>query len=110
IRARYGRLDGVIHAAGALRDSFLLSKTEEELLEVFAGKVAGVVNLDEATAQDKLDFFAMFGSIAGVAGNVGQADYATANAFLDEYARRRAAWVEKGKRYGRSVTIDWPLW
>ena len=110
IRKRYGRLDGVIHAAGVTRDSLLAHKTEEELRSVLAGKVTGAVNLDETTADLPLDFFVLFGSMAATAGSVGQADYAAANAFLDEYARCRAHWVEEGKRSGRSLTVDWPLW
>ena len=110
IREQHGDLTGVIHSAGLIRDSFLLKKTEEELRSVFAGKVAGVVNLDEATARLKLDFFIVFSSSAGVFGNVGQGDYATANAFLDEYMRCRARWVEEGLRHGRSISINWPLW
>jgi acyl transferase domain-containing protein/acyl carrier protein len=110
IRQRHGNLTGVIHSAGVLRDSFLLKKSEEDLRSVFAGKVAGAVNLDEATAQMPLEFFVVFSSGAGVFGNIGQGDYAAANAFLDEYARVRAQRVHTGRRSGRSLSIDWPLW
>mgnify|MGYP003340773555 CR=1 FL=1 len=41
----------------------------------------------------------------GALGNAGQADYATANAYLDAFARHRAP-----ARWGRTVAIDWPLW
>src|SRR5690606_6445065 len=93
-----------------IRDSFLLNKTEEELRAVFAAKVAGLVNLDEATAGLPLDFLVAFSAGAGVFGNVGQGDYAMANAFMDEYMRGRAAAVISGARQGRSLSIDWPLW
>src|SRR5690606_12260663 len=36
----FGRLDGVLHCAGLLRDSFIARKSAEELAEVFAPKVA----------------------------------------------------------------------
>ena len=57
---------------------------------MLAPKVAGVRHLDEATADLPLDFFMIFGSLAGAAGNPGQADYAAANAYLDRFAEYRA--------------------
>src|SRR5205814_2117235 len=85
-------------------------KPVEELHEVLTPKVAGVVNLDEATRGLPLDLFVTFSSASSVLGAVGQADYATANAFLDQYAHHRATLVAKGERSGRSVTINWPWW
>ena len=110
IVSRHGRLDGVLHAAGVLRDSFVIRKSAAEVKTVFASKVGGLVNLDEATAHLGLQFFVAFSSAAGVFGNLGQSDYAMANAFMDEYIRSRAKWVEEGSRSGRSVSIAWPLW
>jgi polyketide synthase PksN len=110
VRRTHGRLDGVIHSAGVLRDSFLLKKNATEVREVFAAKVAGTVNLDEATREDPLQFFVVFSSVAGAFGNMGQGDYAMANAFMDEYVRCRARATQGGWRAGRSLSINWPLW
>ncbi|MBW8885077.1 MAG: SDR family NAD(P)-dependent oxidoreductase, partial [Planctomycetia bacterium] len=107
---RYGRLDGVIHSAGVLRDSFLLKKMAEECRAVFAPKVRGTTNLDQAIGERALDFFVMFSSGTGSFGNVGQADYALANAFVDGYAQYRHALVESGRRHGRTLSVGWPLW
>ncbi len=106
----YGNLTGVIHSAGVLQDSFLVRKTEAELRNVFEPKVAGVIALDEATKDHELDVFISFASTAGTFGNVGQTDYAAANAFLDAYARHRSELVAQGQRSGRSLSINWPLW
>ncbi|MFI1761425.1 SDR family NAD(P)-dependent oxidoreductase [Streptomyces sp. NPDC020800] len=106
----HGALHGVVHGAGVVRDNFLGRKTPQECREVLAPKVAGVVNLDEATKDLPLDFFVTFAAAAGVFGNTGQADYAAANAFLDAYAHRRRGLVEQGLRSGASVSVDWPLW
>ncbi|MET0322087.1 MAG: SDR family NAD(P)-dependent oxidoreductase, partial [Duganella sp.] len=103
IRARHGRLDGVLHCAGVVRDNFILFKTPAELREVFAPKVAGLLNLERALAGMDLDFVALFSSIAAAIGNAGQADYAMANAFLDAHADQ-----QHGAR--RTVSINWPLW
>ncbi len=106
----HGRLDGVVHSAGVLRDSFIVRKERRELEEVFAGKALGAANLDEATKDLSLDCFILFSSAAGALGNAGQADYAAANAFLDAYASLRAELASAGKRSGRTLSIDWPLW
>ena len=82
----HGGLNGVIHSAGVLRDSFVIKKTEAELRAVLAPKVAGLLALDAATRDQELDFFVLFSSLTAVFGNVGQADYAAANGFMDAYA------------------------
>lgn len=109
-RDAYGRIDGVIHSAGVLRDGFALKKSDSDYAAVLAPKVHGATWLDMATAEDRLDFFALFSSTAGTFGSVGQADYAFANAFLDAFAEQRARRVAKGERAGRTVSIGWPLW
>ena len=106
----FGRLDGVLHAAGMIADSFLVKKTAAELDAVLAPKVSGAVNLDAATRSVALDFFVLFSSFAGALGNVGQADYAAANAFLDAFAAHRNRLVAAGERRGRTRSIGWPLW
>lgn len=107
---KYGRLNGVLHSAGVIRDSLLINKREDELKQVMAAKVAGARNLDLATAELPLDFMIFFSSGTGVIGNTGQADYAAANAFVDRYAAYRSRLVEQGRRSGRSLSINWPLW
>src|SRR5947199_1604740 len=91
-------------------DSLLLNKTPEGVYEVMAPKVAGVEWLDEASGSLSLDFFVLCSSSAAVLGNVGQADYAAANAYLDAFARVRRGLVEMGRRQGETVSINWPLW
>ncbi|MEQ8028365.1 SDR family NAD(P)-dependent oxidoreductase [Xanthomonas sp. WHRI 10200] len=110
ICASLGPIHGVIHCAGIVRDAFLMHKSEEDFRAVLTPKVAGALNLDWATRNQPLAFVALFSSISGVLGNSGQADYATANAFMDAFAHRRAAQVRAGARSGRTVSINWPLW
>ncbi len=95
----YGQLNGVIHAAGVIKDHYIHDKSADELEEVLSPKVKGVVNLDEATQDLSLDFFILFSSLSGSVGGIGQADYAMANAFLDGYAATR-----------NMLSINWPLW
>jgi acyl transferase domain-containing protein/acyl-CoA synthetase (AMP-forming)/AMP-acid ligase II/acyl carrier protein/ubiquinone/menaquinone biosynthesis C-methylase UbiE len=110
IGTEFGKLDGIIHSAGIIRDNYILKKTKEELMEVLAPKVAGLVNLDMATQDLSMDFLILFSSTSGIFGNPGQADYATANAFMDAYAKYRNDLVNSGKRKGRTLSINWPLW
>ncbi|HEU5333226.1 MAG TPA: SDR family NAD(P)-dependent oxidoreductase [Actinocrinis sp.] len=110
IAREHGRINGLIHAAGVTRDALAVRKTQADVAEVLAPKLLATRYLDEATADHPLDFAAYFSSIAGRTGNLGQADYAYANAFLDEFAARREQLRAAGRRSGRTVSICWPLW
>ncbi|MCW3466423.1 SDR family NAD(P)-dependent oxidoreductase [Chitinophaga nivalis] len=110
IRITYGDITGIMHAAGIIRDSYLLRKTETACREVLQPKTSGLLYLDEATSHMHLDFFALFSSVSAVAGNIGQADYAAANAFMDSYAGYRNSLVKKGIRTGKTLSVNWPLW
>ena len=101
ILAMHGALNGVLHAAGVLRDCALLRKTPDDIDAVIAPKALGALALEAACRGLDLDIFAMFSSLASVCGNVGQADYAAANGFLDAFATMRA---------GKLTSISWPLW
>jgi acyl transferase domain-containing protein/acyl carrier protein len=106
----YGELHGILYCAGINRDNYIYKKTREEFQTVLEPKVSGLINLDQAAADIPLDFFVLFSSIAGSLGNPGQADYAAANAFMDEYAGYRNELVKSGRRFGRTLSINWPLW
>jgi acyl transferase domain-containing protein/acyl carrier protein len=110
VRGRCGGIHGVIHGAGVLRDALLVKKTPAEVREVLAPKVFGTLHLDEATRDDQLDCFVLFSSIAAVLGNLGQCDYAYANAFMDGFAAWREGLRAAGRRAGRTLSINWPLW
>ncbi|PJN35791.1 polyketide synthase [Streptomyces sp. CB02959] len=106
----HGALHGVVHAAGVLRDQYLLRKDLSDVRRVTAPKVRGALHLDAATRHLDLDFFVLFSSVAGVYGQPGQSDYAAANAFLDAFAGHRQTLVDAGERSGRTVAVSWPLW
>jgi polyketide synthase PksN len=106
----FENINGIIHCSGIVRDNFIVKKKEEELRAVLAPKVSGIYNLDEATKEIPLDIFIIFSSLAGVMGNIGQADYAAGNAFMDSYAEYRNQLTEKKVRFGHAISINWPLW
>ena len=105
-RTRFGPVNGVIHAAGVIRDAYIGKKTRAEMELVLAPKVYGALRLDEATRNEPLDAFVMFSSIAGVLGNAGQSDYAFANRFMDLFAH----WRVIRRRPGKTLAAAWPLW
>ncbi|MFI6099275.1 amino acid adenylation domain-containing protein [Lentzea sp. NPDC051213] len=100
---------GIVYLAGVLRDGFLRTKTDESVREVCDAKILGATNVDIAFAEHRLDFFAFASSLAALAGNQGQSDYAFANGFLDGFAAVRAGWVSRGLRSGRTLSVGWPI-
>ncbi|MCQ4163477.1 SDR family NAD(P)-dependent oxidoreductase, partial [Tahibacter harae] len=110
IRAGHGELQGIVHSAGVLRDGFLLRKSADDLRQVLLPKVDGCAALDAASAGHALDFFVCFSSMSSALGNVGQADYAAANGYMDAFAAQRNRQVRRGLRSGRTVSLNWPLW
>lgn len=110
IQDEHQQLNGILHCAGMIADAFILKKDPSRFAEVLGPKVTGTYNLDQASQDVKLDFFALFSSFAGAIGNVGQADYAAANGFMDQYAAYRNSLVIAKRRHGRTRAINWPLW
>jgi polyketide synthase PksM len=110
IVGRHGRLNGVLHCAGMTRDNLVVNKSADEFLQVLAPKVRGTLNLDDATLDAGLDWFMLFSSAASVFGNAGQADYAAANGFMDQFAAYRNRLVDGKERTGHTLALNWPLW
>ncbi len=103
---KYGRINGIIHIAGTIKDAYLVNKTKEQIQEVIGPKVFGAQYLDEETRDFQLDFFVMYSSASAIMGNPGQSDYAYANRFMDYYAQKRAREVN----YGKTISISWSYW
>jgi acyl carrier protein len=95
------RLGGVMHAAMVLDDSLVLNMTEQHLRNVWGPKVLGAWHLQRLTERRPLDFFVLFSSISAVFGAGGQANYASANTFLDALARHRHARGQPG------LSVSW---
>ncbi len=97
-------LGGVIHSVGVLSDAVLTNQTWESFERVLWPKIVGAWNLHRATADRDLDLFILFSSLVGVMGNPGQANHASANAFLDQLAGHRRALGLPGQ------AIAWGAW
>ncbi|MEE1757449.1 type I polyketide synthase [Streptomyces sp. SP18CS02] len=98
----------VVHAAGEIHLEKPLAECElTEIAEVLSAKVEGARNLDavfDGTVLPAPDAFVLFSSGAGLWGNVGQAPYAAANAFLDAMASARRA------RGLAATSVAWGAW
>ncbi|MBT2457717.1 SDR family NAD(P)-dependent oxidoreductase, partial [Streptomyces sp. ISL-86] len=109
-RKRFGNLDGVFHGAGVMGGTGVMDADWAGFEAVLAPKTHGTVHLDELTAEDPLDFFLVFSSIAAYVGDFGRGSYAAANRFLDGYVQHREGLRAQGRRRGRSVSVNWPYW
>ncbi len=99
-------LAGVIHSVGVLSDGALTNQDWERFERVLWPKVLGAWHLHRATMDLDLDLdmFVLFSSRVGVMGNPGQANHASANAFLDQLAGYRRAMGLAGQ------AIAWGAW
>ena len=79
---RYGKIDGIVHAAGIIRDSFVKQMTVENFSAVLDVKYQGAWNLFLASKDSGLRFFVCLSSAASIQGNPGQCNYAAGNRIM----------------------------
>ncbi|MDY0222618.1 MAG: SDR family NAD(P)-dependent oxidoreductase [Desulfobacterium sp.] len=84
---RYGKIDGIIHSAGVLRDSLLSHMIPDDISMVTDVKFLGAWNLYSAAKDAGLRFFVGLSSAAAIQGNPGQANYAAANRMMSALLR-----------------------
>ncbi|MDE2881297.1 MAG: SDR family NAD(P)-dependent oxidoreductase [Acidobacteriota bacterium] len=97
-------LGGVFHCVGVLADAALANQDWAGFERVLGSKALGAWELHRATEELELDLFVLFSSLAGTFGNPGQANYAAANAFLDQLALYRRSLGLPGQ------AIQWGPW
>lgn len=89
IAATMPPLGGVFHAAMVLDDALVTQLDPERFERVHAPKARGAENLHRLTRDLPLRHFVLFSSIACVWGAPGQANYVSANCYLDALALHR---------------------
>jgi acyl transferase domain-containing protein len=104
-KARFGAVHGVIHAAGVRGERMMFANTPETAAAVLRPKVLGTRILDALVRDDDPDFVLLCSSFVAALGEIGQADYASANAFMDAFAHARRA---SGGPF--TVSVDWEAW
>ncbi|NKB97856.1 MAG: SDR family oxidoreductase [Pseudomonadales bacterium] len=103
ISSKYGEISGLIHAAGVIDDGPLLNKTVAGVDSVLSSKVAGTKNLINCLPRSA--FLIGYSSLSALIGVPGQADYISANSYLNAAIARRAS-----EASGRSSSICWGPW
>ncbi len=105
VENQFGKIDGVIHAAGNPGGGMIQMKEGGFVENIFAPKVTGTQVLYEVLKDCKPDFFIMSSSLNSITGGFGQADYSAANNFTDAFANAHDT------RHGtRFVAINWDRW
>ncbi|MFH8337459.1 SDR family NAD(P)-dependent oxidoreductase [Streptomyces sp. AM6-12] len=104
VQRRFGRIDGIVHAAGIPGRNLISLRDPKDFADVVRPKIHGAYVLNSATADVSPDFIVHFSSVAVVFPSSGQGDYAAGNYYLDTLARM-----------GRSddchvVAVDWVAW
>jgi NAD(P)-dependent dehydrogenase (short-subunit alcohol dehydrogenase family)/3-oxoacyl-(acyl-carrier-protein) synthase len=105
ILAQEGRVDLLINAAGLNKSAPIATKSLADFLSIRDIKVRGYHNLKRAFGTRRPRLWCNFGSLLGMTGQLGEADYASANDFLSTSALAQPASGGPGE-----ITIGWTLW
>jgi acyl transferase domain-containing protein len=103
--AEFGRIDGVIHAAGIDGAGLVLNLALETAWSAIRPKLEGASIIADLLRDPAPDFVVLCSSISTVLGAPGQAAYAAANAALDAFAQSRYAAGD-----ARFLSIDFDAW
>lgn len=106
--ARFGRIDGVVHAAGVTSPDLVLrplaETTPAQISALFQPKVEGTLVLEHVLRAVPLDFCLLISSNASTLGGLGLGAYAAANHVVDAIAAR-------ARRDGRPwISTNWDGW
>ena len=105
VHARFGGVNGVVHAVMEPGGGMLATRTRAEVRAAFAPKLQGTRAMVEALRDEPLDFVLLCSSVASCVGGLGRSDYAAANAWLDAFAtacRREYPWPV--------FSVGWDAW
>jgi len=103
---RYGRIAGVIHAAGVGAGSLIRQRDAAVLGEAMAAKTRGMLAVEALIEQLTPGFVLYCSSMSALFGGAGHLDYAAASGVLDGFAHYRANAANGCVRLG----INWDIW
>jgi 3-oxoacyl-[acyl-carrier protein] reductase len=101
---RFGRVDLVIHNAGVTRDKTLGRMKKEQWDQAIDINLSAIVRIDDALIAGPLNEdgrIVCLSSVAGIAGNVGQTNYAASKSGLIAYVSQRGRQLSK-----RGITVN----
>ena len=103
IRKKFGKINGVVHAAGKSAYGLIKDISSKQFGREFDSKVHGTWLLGKICAKDKPDFMVFFSSTSTIVGWRGFAAKTAANTYINAYAQ----YFNKAKRV---VSLHWPTW
>ena len=89
--ARFGSLNGVVHAAGIVGEASFCTISEADRADCekhFQSKIYGTGVLERLLQDRELDFCVMISSLSSLLGGLGFAAYAGANVYMDAFVDR----------------------
>ena len=105
VKVKYGKISGIIHAAGIEGEKVEFLKSSKETFEkTFSSKIYGTLYMERIFRREKLDFFIVFSSLDTYMPSSGASSYTCANAFLDSFTTLQ-------RQMGRPFScINWGGW
>ncbi|HEV2864151.1 MAG TPA: SDR family NAD(P)-dependent oxidoreductase [Pyrinomonadaceae bacterium] len=107
-RSRFGRVNGVFHAAGIVGETSKCSVQELTVGEIgrhFRPKAHGLFVLESVLRDEEPDFCMLLSSLAAVLGGLGFYAYAASNLFMDAFAQSR-----RGRSRFPWVSVNFDGW
>ena len=99
IEKEYGKIDGVIHAAGVIGEDqmeLIEDSTVDQTLRMLSPKVNGILNIYQAFKKRQPDFVWATSSVASFLGGLSFGAYAAGNSFMDSFIT--------------SISAEFPSW
>lgn len=108
IENKWGRVNGVIHAAGETKDFKTINDKDMDKKyceRFFIPKVEGLFAIDRIFRGKELDFCLFMSSISSVLGGLANTAYAAGNIFMDSHIKRI------NQRTGSKwISVNWSAW
>ncbi|WP_298422711.1 non-ribosomal peptide synthetase [uncultured Kordia sp.] len=105
VKTKFTTINGIIHAAGIADGSLLRFKETKQIEDVLEAKVQGTLVIDKLIQNEAIDFVILCSSLSSLLGEIGQAAYVAANAFMNHYARSA-----HNKNNIKIISIQWDRW
>lgn len=105
---KFGDIDGVIHAAGSMKDSLYMSIEDlnrDSSIRQFVPKIQGIMVLYRIFNNKNLDFLTVTSSTSAILGGLGFSAYSSANVFMDYFLKQVN---DSSLKYWTS--INWEGW
>ncbi|GKZ30742.1 hypothetical protein AbraIFM66950_010127 [Aspergillus brasiliensis] len=101
VEENHWHVRGIVQCATVLKDGMFEHMDFDAWKQSTEPKIHGTWNLHEAFYSTPLDFFVTLSSIASITGNMGQANYAAGNGYMDALM----TWRRKHHLAGHSINV-----